>query len=905
MSVARSPLVGRSGELARVSQALEAAAGGDPTFVLILGEAGIGKTAFLRATAWLAATHGLRTLTGTAIASGAAIPYLPLVAPLRAAVASMPAGDPAAARLRIALDGETDADDPGPTARAARLLEAMFEVVVGQPTLLVVDDVHWADASTLTMLDYVAHRAADERLAVIAAARDDEPGGLRGLPIADGRRFLQLPLGRLGRAAVREQVTLLTGHATPESVVDSLYARSDGNPLYVEELLHRTDAGGGGGDGAGPPSSLTGLVASRVAGLSDHARLVADALSVIGRPTDVGLAAAVAGLAEVEAARALADAAEGGVAVRRTEGHALRHPLFGEALAAQLEGTPRAAAMHRRAAEVLEAAAAGPAELSGHWAASGDTHRTWSSSLAAGNQAVANGAHAEGRGYLERAADLWPDEEHGKVDALLRAALAAWLSGDADGAVVLAARAEDDGAPPFEALLARAQYAWDTGRRDEATELFAAAAERIGSGSPPIERAQALWCLGRARIGELRPADAHDLAVEAADAAALAGSDRWQSHAWVLAGMARAWIGDITSVPHLERGVEFAKRSRDPVAIGHAYQFLAGQLFWAGRLEDAHNVGVEGARLCDRLGLARSFGSDARGVAAEALIELGRWREADLLLEHAEPRAVATFNRALLAIRRGEWEAAERDLSAAENAPSIGGPGRLGGAPAFAHAELSWLRADPERGLGHLEDVSPEPGVWGIDSAARRVWWQARLGRPSGARVVHAQPAMAAAMNADLVAIESGTDADWIAAVDAWVAMPRPYEAAIAAYQAAEAAYQRRDRSAGKGWLHMALVTASELGAAPLVARIEALAARARVVMTQAPKRHVDAASLTPREMEVLQLLAEGRTNPQIAQHLFLSPKTVSIHVQRVLEKLDAHTRGEAVAAARRRGLLA
>jgi DNA-binding CsgD family transcriptional regulator len=821
----------------------------------------------------------------------------PLVAPLRAALADLHAGDESGSRVRAALDGDMAADAASAAAGAARLLEAVFDILVAKPTLLVVDDVHWADVSTLTLLDYIAHRADDEPIAVIAAARDDEPGVLRRLPIADGRCFLELPLERLPREGVREQISQLMGRATPESLVETIYERSAGNPLYVEELVSA------GGAPTGSSRSLSGLVRARVAGLSDVARQVTDALAVLGTASDIGLVAAVAQLEGEIAAGAVSEAVERGVVRRQKELYALRHPLFGEALAEELRATQRATDMHRRAAEALASTGASAAVLAGHWAVAGDRAKTRVESLAAGDQALTSGAYAEARTHLERAASLWQTSD-GNGDVLLRAAQAAWLAGDADDAVDLARRARAETGPRFDVLLAEAQYAWDAGLRDEAWSDFASVAESLPEVSPPLLRAQALWGLGRARISEFRVRDAHDLGVRAASAAAEAGSAQWQSHAWTLAGMARAWDGDLRSVEDLQRGVAFAEASGDPVAIGHAYQFLAGQLFYAGRLEEARDVALEGAARCDRLGLARSFGTDTRATAAGAMIELGLWRDADAVLEGAEPRAVATGNRALLAARRGEWDVALRSMEDAQQEPTIGGPGRLTAAVRLLDAELAWLRNEPQDGLRNLRDLPLDPGVWGIDQAARMVLWLARLGQPSGSRVVHLLPAMTEAMNAELTAVESGSEAAWRAAAEAWQRLPRPYEFGITALEAADAAYARGDRPAGKRWIQAVLATAQDLGAAPLLRRAEALAKRARIVLAFEPRDRPGGGSLTPREEEVLELLAEGRTNPQIAQHLFISPKTVGIHVQRVLEKMDAHTRGEAVAAARRRGLL-
>lgn len=163
--------------------------------------------------------------------------------------------------------------------------------------------------------------------------------------------------------------------------------------------------------------------------------------------------------------------------------------------------------------------------------------------------------------------------------------------------------------------------------------------------------------------------------------------------------------------------------------------------------------------------------------------------------------------------------------------------------------ELAWLRGDAAGAARWLAAVPPVPGVWGAD-------------------------------------------------VGAW-------EAAWASLAEAEARFAARDSGAGKTALEAALATAIAMGAEPLRTQVEALARRARIRVGTPGRQRAQPDEPTERELEVLALLAEGVTNPQIAERLFLSPKTVGVHVSRLLDKLDAHTRGEAVAVARRRGLLA
>jgi DNA-binding CsgD family transcriptional regulator len=553
---------------------------------------------------------------------------------------------------------------------------------------------------------------------------------------------------------------------------------------------------------------------------------------------------------------------------------------------------------------MLERAGAPAVERAPHWEEAGDAPRTWSTSMAAATEADRAGAFAEASANFERALAHWPEGEDGKGRAMLRAGYAAWHGNDADAALRLARDAANAGAEPFEAWLGIAQFSWDAGDREYSTEAFLNAYNALPDGSSASAQARSLWALGRARVGQGRHADAYRAGIEAAHLAIEAGDLKWAGQAWVLAGMARAWNGDIGAVEELERGLGPSLESGDPEAIGHAYQFLVGMLWQAGRLDDAARIGFEGVAACERLGLARSHGADVRGEMALALIDLGRWAEADALLEAAEARAKPIYTRGLLASRRGDFSAAERDLAAAALEPSIGGRGRLGYLDTLAIAECRWLQHDPQGAERALDAIGEPPGVWGIDMVARVALLRARLGRPGSARIEHYDAALGKAINAELAARRGDDLVAWSEAARAWEAIGHPYDLAIALLAAAEAAFATHERAAGRRNLEGALTQASSLGSAPLVERAEELARRARITVSAPRRRDIDVSALTPREVEVLQLLAEGRTNPQIAQHLFLSPKTVGIHVQRVLEKLESHTRGEAVATARRRGLL-
>ena len=217
----------------------------------------------------------MRVLAGSAVETGGAIPYLPLVGPLAVAVDDAAATDAASVTVRRVVRGEPVVADPAPhredaaaSAGAARFIEAVYEVLVRRPTLLIVDDVHWADRSTVTVLEYLARRAGPVPLVVVAAARDDEPDLIGALSIADGRRFDRIEVHRLDRAEVADQVAALLGQRPPPALVDRLFERSAGNPMFVEELLGAGDPGGEVGPGSSSSTALRALVLGRVGRLS-------------------------------------------------------------------------------------------------------------------------------------------------------------------------------------------------------------------------------------------------------------------------------------------------------------------------------------------------------------------------------------------------------------------------------------------------------------------------------------------------------------------------------------------------------------------------------------------------------------------------------------------------------------
>ncbi len=913
MTATKSELVGRATEVARLDQAVRDAAHGSATFVLLRGEAGIGKTSLLDAAARRGAQAGLQSLRGVAIESGAAIPYLPLVAPLAACVRA--AGDDPASRIvRRALGGDVPRPDATTPLDGGRLVEAIFDLLTRHGTALLVDDVHWADASTITVLDYVAQRATNAPLLVVAAARDDEPDLIERLPIADGRRYAQLPVGRLTLDEVGQQVEALLGRAPDRDRVKRIHLRTAGNPFFVEQVV--TEEARPATESTGEtPIALRSLINRRVGRISSPARRFVETLALTGCPTSSELLTAVTGLEPDALDQAADEGRRAGVVVADDTGFRLRHPLFGEVIASGITGSRRRE-IHASVAETLVRLGGDVAAIAGHWWESGDRARAWSVSRAAAAAATAASAFAEARIHLERAIAVWPATEPGRTEAVLDAARAAWFTGDARAALELARRADADEADSIRVVVARASYAWDAGERAEAIAVFERATRLLETSTTPSVRGRVLWGIGRARVATGRPAEALELALAAAEQARLAGNQEQESEAWSLAAMSRAFGDSLDGVAELERAVDLALGARAGWCTGQAYQFLVDLRALAGQPRRALEDAVVGIEASERLGLARFHGSDLRGRAALLLLELGRWDEAEALLARADPRAFPELARALLAMRRGDASAAEVALAAAVRGGSIGGPGALGGWLELARVELAWLAGDRAGAVRELGTVPAVPGVWGRDVRAWSARWAVRLSSPgaaSGTAVAdvrrHPDHAIAVALEREITAQAMPVDETraaerWAEAADAWVALGRVYDAGWSRLREAEARFARRDRAAARLALESAAATADSLGAAPLRRRVNEVARRARVGVDPVRRRAPDPSELTERERDVLALLADGLTNRQIAERLVLSPKTVGIHVSRILAKLDAHTRGEAVATARRRQTL-
>jgi DNA-binding CsgD family transcriptional regulator len=912
--VVRCPvLVGRSAELATARGLVDGAAAGRGGALLVAGEAGIGKTRLLDEVAARAAERGLPVLSGRAVqgggtyraVAGAVIGLLDDPGP-----AASPALRPYRAALGRLLPSWAGADPGDP----ATDLSADPAVVLGEGLLRLIrtalgdapgcllrlEDLHWADGDTLALVEHLAAAAARSPVLLAVSARDDAPAHVaRRLAATPG--MITLHLARLGERDVAALAAACRGgRPVPDDEVHRLAARSDGLPFAVEELLAAP--------GAAVPPTLAALVADRLDGLGGEARAVLHAAAVLGPELDWRLLAPTTGLAEPVVLRALRAGVEHALLV--ADGAALRwpHALTRDAvLAAMLP--PERAAVATRAAHVL-ADRAGPddepraAEL---FVEAGEPDAAARLLLRLARRDAARGALRSAERFLatatevaagpevaadvaiERVAVLTHVGRAGEALAVGNAHLGA-LSGDAHAEMCLRlartaiaagqwsdaeAYVERAGRPTDpRSLVLRADAAFGASRPAEAEELAGAAIARAEAQDAPAALCEALGVAARtAWRADLDLSEA--MLRRAARVAGERGLTPWRVTAvWGL-GMLRLLREDDT--PALRQARELAV---DAGMLGQvaAIDFILADDRWH----------VDGPRAA--LPLAGAAADQARllrlpqlGETVESMVEMltvvgsvaeGRPAPAERLPPDGGRAGIGPHQ---LQVARILVALLEHDLPDAAAALDVGVQRLLDGAVA---PPLPFVGA-----WALLRTVVGDPGGEAGRRARSRPALQVRANRAAFA-YADAVAAGRAGRAADAAALLAAGEADlaalhwWrrllhtvvleCAVVDGWGDPVPALRADLAAHeQAGDEALARICRE--------------------LLRRAGAPTPRNRGGATVPPR--LRALGVTAREVEVLALVARGMTNPQVAQKLYLSTRTVDTHVANLLAKTGAPSR--------------
>jgi DNA-binding NarL/FixJ family response regulator len=994
--VASPTFVGRLEELQTLEAARGRAADGEPAVVLVGGEAGVGKTRLAAELTARCAADGSLVLAGGCVPVGdGALPYAPIVEALRALVAEVGVDEvreligpswTEVARLLPALGEPVGAGRPGEAAQA-RLFELLLGLLgrVGEqaPLVLVVEDLHWADRSTRDLLAFLVRNLRRERVLVVVTYRNDEPGQQRlGPYLAEldrGGAVERMELPRLDRAGTVAQLVGILGAAPAAELADAVFARSEGNPFFTEELLENVRAGS-----HELPVTLRDLLHGRIQALPRQARHVLAVVAVAGRRVPHRLLAAAAGLTDRQLDGALRGAVANHLLVTRPgeDGYDVRHALLREVVDADLLPGERGrlhAALARTVADLLRSGefdrSGSAAEVAVHWYRARDLPKALAWSVRAGTEADGIYAYAEALHHYGRALDLWGQAADAmahagldRVELLQRAARAANASGDVARALALIDSALDEVDAVVDPVRAgllherRSVYLMATRDLQARFEALREAVRLIPADPPSKERAWVLASFAEALVLAARTEQARAAGEEAVAIARQLGAELELGRALLALGGAQADSGSFeAAIVSLREACRLAERHADLDTLGHAWGWLGEALIQAGRLEDAVEESLSGREPLRRLGLAGQWQDIYLMVlAAKALFKLGRWDQAHGLATQAlakaqpeEGEAYAFLMVAGLEVARGEFHAAEVHLETIKerSLSSAGIPsharlhavllaelrvwqGRLAEARAAVRDGLDRVVNTDERvrcgqllclgmrieadqaelGRARHNQGEVQAAVCAADALASRAAAMAPNPLVPGASPVVTTPAVAALFDAERARLEGRSDpAQWQAAVAAWLALSRPYPAAYAQWRQAEALLaSRAPRDRAEETLRAAHTVAVRLDAAPLRRELELLAQRGRVRLeapaepeVAEPEAPSVAASLglTRREAEVLALVAAGRTNRQIGQELFITPKTAGVHVSRILTKLGVAGRGEAAAAAHRLGL--
>jgi DNA-binding CsgD family transcriptional regulator len=997
-----SHFVGRAGELAELQRAFDEAASGRPGLVLVGGDSGVGKTRLvsefeqrleLRSETGAVGgseSPGVIFLRGQSLEqSDGDLPYAPLLSALRPvvrgrheALGELSAGD----RSQLATilpgleeDGRERDQRPDPSGQL-RLFEAMLELLEilaeCEPLVLALEDVHWADRSTRAFIAFAARSLRQTRVLLLLSYRADElhrRHPLRPLLSELERldRARRIDLRPFDRDELSEVLTDILGSAPDRPLLNRLFARSEGNPLYTEELL----AAGTDGRGAAPQSLRDAFIA-RIEELSPDAQRIARVVSV-GRVIDEATLAAVTGL-ELDAVQAaLRDAVAEQVLISCDEtGFGFRHALLREALHDDLLPGERSE-LHLALAHRLELDCGIDDEqelerktaIAGHYAAAGEQPAALRSTIAAATAAQRVFAFGEAADLADRALELWPRVQDAEqvagvshVDLLQIGARAHGDAGKRTRAESLlreALRELGPSADPgrYAYLLARlSRTIWALNQGAEAV----AAAERALAILPPDDepagvRPLILAWLARMRLLRGNFPDAVADGERALELAVAAGDRESESNLLNTLGMAKAHLQELDEgVALLRRAIDVAVEIDDLDGISYAYANLADMLGLAGRNREALLVAHEGLeRLPRRFARRQDW---LQLTIFEQSYESGDWVAAREALAQTPARmmGLAQIFRALceaeLKLGVGDDDAAEQLLDTIAEAIAITTEpqwiGAYGALRAELHArrgELDNARNYAEQGLSRLEvctddairiarlsasavaveadraqrarDLRDTSGR--RDALARARIHMARLEAAvqAGGSVEQARLAQA---KADLARARGrGRAREYSMAAAAWESIGRPYQAAQARWREAECEIAAGKREAAAQAATAALAQAERLGSRWLADEVRTLIGRARLDAagarvageangnraaqdpdgTMAPQ---DPFGLTPRERQVLQLVAKGATNRQIGQALYMAEKTASVHVSRILSKLDVQGRTEAAAVAHR-----
>ena len=941
-------VVGRDYEIDVITGVVAWAARGEASTLLVRGEAGVGKTSLLREGCSRASGPPEVIWVSCLPLSSLAVPFGPLISTLRRQ----------GTQGKLPLDALQNAPGQAPSAFDAWL----DEVCEQRPVVLVVDDLQWADQSTLDVLLFVLAGPEQRRLSLLLSVRHGEEGPLLPGWLANVRRlprFRELHVQRLDRLGVQEQLAALLGRSPRQSLVDQVHTRTGGN-AYLTELLVRGLNADASSVPAGMPNELRDAVTRTWQRLTPTAQALTHLMAINGHPQSgeslmrLAHQTAVAGV-DVSVLREVVDAR---VVEARADGtYWFAHPLLPEVLQQDLLREEKQE-VHAALAEAIHSAH--PDEdaldvdtavaLADHHAGAGHDQEAFRWAVIASEAAARSGGAAEALRLLHRAVGLWPGPSStplSKVELLLRVQSAAErcgdLSAELDTILELLELVDRDAEQLLccQILLRFIYLEYEIGLQPAIPDAARQAVLLSAAYPDSPEHAIAVARLAGQELWEGVPGGS-SRAEEALRLARNTGSPKALAHALISRAMARTLTGEPDALEDALAAEAAATEAGDFVMYVRA-------VTWATNCID---IGTTNSEVVAHLAKGRerlvAMGAPHRFVAmlcaqeAFDLLMRGEWRACAARLRIAigsapGPRADvgARLTAALLDTRQGRWHQAEEHLA---RAVEVSGSDYANRGYHAIRAELAIAKGDSRMGfdtamagvnLTHanlLEHLLP--------LAARALANEAQAVRDRGqdpepvlaaVRELHAEypkiplevgpgPAHAAGVIAMQAMYEaelaranhrSAVTASWQRAAEASAEASLAWDEAYCWWRAADAAFRSAVTSeTSRTFLRRAHRLAAELAATPLLNEISALAQEARVSLSPSPSAQTGTSTplpqLTQREKQILDLVVAGLTYAEIAHELFISEKTVSAHISHMLRKTDTSSRIELAQLARR-----
>ena len=920
-------LIGRDSQLAMLAELVTEVAAGRGSSVLIEGEPGIGKSALVRAALAETADAGCRVFWGAGDELGQALPLLPLLEALRV---REPSADPRRNTIIQLLRGEVGTG-PGADVSAAlaeQLLALIAEQCAVQPTILVIDDLQWADRASVTLWGRLARSARQMPLLLV--------GMMRPVPRRDDLLALRRAVGDttwlrltgLTEVAVAELVAALAG-GEPDGNLLRLAGGAAGNPLYLTELVAAlarsssvtiTGAGAAELTNDSAPGSLSAAIADRLGFVPGSVRQVLRAAALLGVDFAVPDLAIVLGRGVAELIPAVDEACAAGVLAESGNALGFRHPLIRAALYDEIP-VPVRAAWHRDAGRALAEAGA-PADrvarqllqaVGGPGGAAEPMDEWILSWLARNAQPLVGQAPQVAAELLGQAVAGSPagSAHHDRLTA--RLAVALYRAGDTAGAEEVANRALAQAVEPDLAgdlHWALAQCRMRAGRFAESLATLDRALASPGISARHRARLLVLAARMHSNLGEIEKASqvaatALAVATEAGDNWAMG----WALHVQAVMTSESAEITD--ALPLYDRALAVAQG--DPALTDLRLLLQINKAVTLGdldRYDEAFAAARQARNLADQVGMVIRL-VQAHSALSQLLFDTGRWDEAlaevEALHEDLKEPIAACSDlgiAAMICFHRGEIAAARRHLAAA--APHARRTGyRVVGKLALARSlDREHAGALPEALAALTAGFADSQELDEVDYLlADAVRLAVKTGDLETARALTGHAAAFAAeleiphRQANVLFCRGLLDhnaTQLLTAAERYRDASRPLFSAKALEAAAEEFVSVGDRGQARAAFTRAVELYTSLGAAADVARLQATF-RAHGIRRGPRSKHRQARSgwdsLTPAETKIAALVEEGLSNPEIAAKLLLSRRTVATHVSHILKKLGVHSR--------------